>query len=162
MVLQKMGFSDKWTSWMMECVSSASISVLVNGSPTEEFGSGRGLRQGDSLSPFLSLIVVQGLSVMMKKVVEIREFDGHMIGNPRVEITHLQYACDTLLAGEATQANIWTIKRLLQLLELTSGMKVNYGKSQVMRFNLDEAWLRQTAGMLHYKTAPFRPSILAC
>lgn len=58
MVLQKMGFSDKWTSWMMECVSSASISVLVNGSPTEEFGSGRGLRQGDSLSPFLSLIVV--------------------------------------------------------------------------------------------------------
>lgn len=38
MIMRKMGFSNRWVGWMMECVSTAYISMLVNGSPTEEFG----------------------------------------------------------------------------------------------------------------------------
>lgn len=36
-VMNKMGFSETWQKWIMECVSTASMAVLVNGSPTEEF-----------------------------------------------------------------------------------------------------------------------------
>lgn len=64
-VMAKMGFSPVWRKWMMECVSSATISVLVNGSPTNEFGLSRGSKQGNTLSPFLFIMVVEGLSVMM-------------------------------------------------------------------------------------------------
>jgi hypothetical protein len=46
----------------MQCISTAKMFVLVNGSPTEEFSLEKGLSQGDPLSPFLFNIVVQGLS----------------------------------------------------------------------------------------------------
>jgi len=47
-----MNFPRLWRSWIMECVSTATTSVLVNGCPTDEFNFETGLRQGDPLSPF--------------------------------------------------------------------------------------------------------------
>lgn len=41
------------------------MSVLVNGSPTQDFKVHRGLRQGDLLSPFLFLIVAEGLAALV-------------------------------------------------------------------------------------------------
>jgi hypothetical protein len=45
------------------------MSILVNGSPTNDFKVSKGLRQGDPLSPFLFLIVAEGLAGMMKLAV---------------------------------------------------------------------------------------------
>ena len=33
-IMSLMGFSSKWRGWIHQCLSTASISVLVNGSPT--------------------------------------------------------------------------------------------------------------------------------
>ena len=58
-MLKRSGFSSKWIMWMEGCLKSASISVLVNGSPTAEFLPQRGLRQGGPLAPFLFNAVVE-------------------------------------------------------------------------------------------------------
>lgn len=40
--------------------------MLINGSPTNSFPLGRGLHQGDPLSPFLYLVVAEGVSRLME------------------------------------------------------------------------------------------------
>jgi hypothetical protein len=52
-MMVKMSFFDGWLKWMSACIFESSMSVLVNGSPSEDFKVGRGLRQGNPLSPFL-------------------------------------------------------------------------------------------------------------
>jgi hypothetical protein len=64
-VMAAMGFGSRWRGWIMKCISTAKMSVLVNGSPTAKFNLEKGLRQGDPLSPFLFNIAVQGFSCML-------------------------------------------------------------------------------------------------
>jgi len=44
--------------------------VLVNGSPTTEFKPKKGLRHGDPLTPFLFLIVAEGLAGVVRQAKE--------------------------------------------------------------------------------------------
>jgi len=52
-VLQTRGFSYTWISWIKNLVMGGSIGILVNGEDSPYFKPGKGLRQGDPLSPLL-------------------------------------------------------------------------------------------------------------
>ncbi|GLT51152.1 hypothetical protein SLA2020_245820 [Shorea laevis] len=73
-MLEKMGFCKTWRNWILECLKTNSVSVLVNGSPTKEFSMSRGLRQGDPLSPFLFLIVAEGLNGIIRSAIDLKLF----------------------------------------------------------------------------------------
>ncbi|GAU41847.1 hypothetical protein TSUD_177580 [Trifolium subterraneum] len=114
--------------WIKECISTATTSILVNGSPTDKFPLERGLRQGDPLYPFLFLVAAEGLHVMMKTMVERNIFIGYRVGESD-SISHLQFADDTLLLGEKSWANVRALGAVLVLFETMSGLKVNFNKS---------------------------------
>lgn len=66
----------QWINWIMKCISSLLYSVLINKGPQRFIKPTRGLRQGDPLSPYLSLLCTEGLSFMLKEAEAKRKFQG--------------------------------------------------------------------------------------
>ncbi|GKC75026.1 RNA-directed DNA polymerase, eukaryota, partial [Tanacetum coccineum] len=94
-VLKSFGFGDKWRSWIFGCLDSAMGLVLINGSPTSEFQFHKGLKQGDPLSLFLFILVLESLHISFTKVLEAGLYKGISINNS-LTISHLFYADDVV------------------------------------------------------------------
>ncbi|XP_071705309.1 uncharacterized protein [Rutidosis leptorrhynchoides] len=130
-VMKSMGFGTKWFSWILACLKSATITILINGSPTREFSIGRGVRQGDPLSPFLFILVAEGLNILTKSAIERNLFKGIEVGKDKVLVSHLQYEDDTIFFGDWSTSNAHNLIYILKYFELSSGLKVNFQKSCV-------------------------------
>ncbi|XP_071718424.1 uncharacterized protein [Rutidosis leptorrhynchoides] len=133
-MLSNLGFGRRWIMWVKGCLNSSFASVLVNGSPTEEFKIGRGLRQGDPLSPFLFIICMEGLHVAMLDAIDQNLFKCISVGNIGnvVNISHCFFADDALFIGEWSDDNIRNLICILKCFFLVSGLQVNIHKSNIM------------------------------
>jgi len=149
-MLQRMGFHSKWISWIRGCMKSATVSVLVNGSPTEEFKPSRGLRQGDPLALFLFLVAVLGLVGLVRQVVKVNLLSGIKIGRKEMELCILQFADDTVFFCEDSYNNVVTLKSILRGFELVSGLKTNFHKSKLVGINVHRSSLCCYTKTLNY------------
>ncbi|XP_020970234.1 uncharacterized protein LOC110268431 [Arachis ipaensis] len=113
-----MGFGQRWRGWVMECVSTSSMSVLINGSPSKPFKMERGLRQGDPLSPFLFVLVVDVLHRMIGKAVRNGRISPLLVRRDHIELSHLQFADDTVLFCPPEEETIKNYRRLLRCFQL--------------------------------------------
>ena len=156
-MLWRLGFCDLWIRWIKGCLESASISVLVNGSPSREFFPRKGLRQGDPLAPFLFLIVAEGLAGVVRTAEEKKLIDSLEVGKSKVKVNMLQYADDPLFFCEANTKSVFNIKAILQCFELTSGFRVNFSKSRIGGMVMDHFSLQRFAAMFNcdIMVAPF-------
>nr|GEV30152.1 ankyrin repeat-containing protein [Tanacetum cinerariifolium] len=127
-IMEQMGFSRKWITWISSCLKSAFASVLINSFPTKEFKVEKGLRQGDPLSPFLFIIAIEALNVALLNTCN-NTFHGVKVGN--IHVSHLQFTDDALIMGEWSWLNAMNLSRILTCFNLTSGLKTNFHKSKL-------------------------------
>jgi hypothetical protein len=134
-MLERCGFGAKWRKWMYFCLSTVRFSILINGTPCGFFNNTRGIRQGDSLSPLLFVLVMEALSRLMDKAVAEHLLEGFTVNNsnrPDLKISHLLFADDTLIFCGADRAQLLHLKWFLMCFEAVSGLHINLGKSEIV------------------------------
>ncbi|XP_058725808.1 uncharacterized mitochondrial protein AtMg01250-like [Vicia villosa] len=149
-MMRRMGLGNVWMNWMKALIFSRKMSVLTNGSPSKEFVVERGLHQGDPISPFIFVIVVEGLNLLIKKAVENGDFAGCNV-NSRCVVDILQFADDTLLTGDGSWKHLWAIKAVLRGFELVSGLSINFQKSKLIGLNINPQFLNMATSFVSCK-----------
>jgi hypothetical protein len=96
LILLIAGFGTHLTDWIMSCVTSASFVVLINDEAADFFKSERGLRQGCPLSPYLFILIMEGLTLMFKKSISEGEISGIKVTN-FINIVHIMFVDDVLI-----------------------------------------------------------------
>lgn len=138
-VLREFGFQHDWTSWIGNLVSTAFFSILVNGAPMAPFNVTRGIWQEDPLSPFLFILLVDGLGRVLKakrqegKLSSLKPYEGMQAQ------THQQFVDDTMLMAMASVREAKAIKQTLEAFKRESGLEVNKDKSQFFYFNTPQS-----------------------
>ena len=122
-VMQGMGFGPKWMRWIWWCISTAKFSVLVNGVSACIFSISRGLRQGDSLSPYLFIIGMEVLIILLRRAVARGFIAGYIFRGREgaaFNISHLLFVDDTIIFSKASEDQIcyliWVLFYLKPLL----------------------------------------------
>ncbi|GJW82711.1 RNA-directed DNA polymerase, eukaryota [Tanacetum coccineum] len=145
-ILGKFGFGNTWRGWIKGCLSSSKASVFVNGSPTDEFTFHRGLRQGDPLSPFLFILVMESLHVSFQRLIDRGMFTPVTVGNDNtVPISHLFYADDAMFIVKWMCENVNVLMLILHRFFLVSGLKINVQKSSIFGIGVRPSVVRNMA-----------------
>ncbi|WMV27386.1 hypothetical protein MTR67_020771 [Solanum verrucosum] len=103
-------------------------SININGSRHGFFKSGRGIKQGDPLSPSLFIIGAELLTKLMEQLIS-ESFIPYSVDKGCPSFTHLSYADDTILFSSGDPLSLMAMMNKLSVYEKCSGQLINKDKS---------------------------------
>ncbi|VFQ78803.1 unnamed protein product [Cuscuta campestris] len=105
--LQGIGFPPTFVKWVMECVTTASFSLSINGGLHGFIKCKRGIRQGDPMAPTLFLFCMEYLSRMIRRMLYGSRFTFHNRCS-KLGITHVTFADDVMMfcKGNVDSVNV--------------------------------------------------------
>lgn len=106
-------------------------SVLINRVLGNMIMPSRGLRQGDSLSPFRFVIVSKALSCLLIVAKSGRSISSLEVNRGGPNITHLFFIDDSMIFGKVRNQKVENLKHIFNWYELAYGQKINFEKSTV-------------------------------
>ena len=125
-VLELFGFGESFCSWVKIMYNGISSCVMNGGVSTGYFDIKRGVRQGDPLSPYLFLLVMEILAQAVRRDNGIR---GIQFEN--FEVRQVLYADDMTLFVRH-RSSIIRIQEIFKDFYELCGLKVNIDKTKVM------------------------------
>ena len=152
-VLRAKGFGQRWMTWIMTILHSASTKVVVNGVPGGSFLHACGLRQGDPIPPMLFVIAMEALTALINKATDVGVLSSYngISALQRLSI----YADDVALFVKPSRQDLSVVHEILDVFGEASGLKVNYHKSSAILIRGDQEDKERVAGLLHCGLAEF-------
>nr|GEV59872.1 RNA-directed DNA polymerase, eukaryota [Tanacetum cinerariifolium] len=146
-VLEAFGFGLTWCKWIQGTFCFTKALVLVNRSPSNEFQFHCGLKQGDPLSPYLFILVMESLHLSFSRAVDEWLFTGIRL-EMSLSLSHPFYADNALFIGEWNNANLTGIINILKCFYLASGLQINILKSQVLGVGVPRSIVEATTSSI--------------
>jgi len=150
-VLEAFGFNYMFCKWIKNILSSAKISIAINGKLHGFFSCTRGVRQGDPLSPLLFCLVEEVMSRSITKMVR----EGHLkliIGSrDNLVPSHILYADDIMIFCKGINSNIQNLTDLFIKYAQVSGQCVNPAKSSILGGAISNYRLSSIATQIGFK-----------
>ena len=116
----------------MNCITTVSYFVLINGVAQDCITPTRGLRQGDLISPYLFLLCSEGFTGLILEAIRNKRLSEISICRNCPTITHLLFADDSILYCKASGQESRELLRILQKYEEALGQKINTDKSSML------------------------------
>ena len=148
-VLVAMNFPAQMIKWIMVCVTTPYYSISLNGYLEGYFKGEKGLRQGDPISPYIFILIMEAFSNVLEEYTSQQGFVYH----PKCEhlgITHLIFADDLFLLCGANCESLNLIRDALKEFGDISGPRPNLQKSHMFVTGVNEEFkadLVQCIGM---------------
>ncbi|GKA23866.1 RNA-directed DNA polymerase, eukaryota, reverse transcriptase zinc-binding domain protein [Tanacetum coccineum] len=120
--LRNFRFHRTMIRWIVECVSSTSFSINVNGDLQGFFKGKRGLRKGDPLSPYLFTLIMEVLNLLIKRHVDLNPSFKYHWHFKDLNITHLCFADDLILCCHGDCGFVAFLKKALDEFGMVSGL----------------------------------------
>jgi len=124
--LEAFRFVPDFIRWVKTLYKNIQSCVVNNGLTTGYFTLERGVRQGDPLSPYLFVVVVETLALAIRQNEAIK---GISIGKEETKL--LQYADDTT-AVLSDRDSARALFNLIEVFRKLSGLKINTCKTEGM------------------------------
>ncbi|KAL2226375.1 UNVERIFIED_CONTAM: hypothetical protein Sindi_1996200 [Sesamum indicum] len=131
-MMELFGFPHTLVKWIEECVTTPSFSVGLNGKPHGFFMGARWLRQGDPLSPYLFVLVMEVLQLGFLQFIDQDELFSFHWKCDAARIFQLGFADDLLLFCRADMNSIGVFKTGLDRFAEWSGLRLNVQKSHLI------------------------------
>jgi hypothetical protein len=128
-LLQHLGFPPRFQDLISATLSSSTSRVLLNGIAGEPIKHGRGLRQGDPLSPLLFVLAIDPLHHILRKSTEQGKLHS-ILGRTPVIRTSL-FADDVAIFLSPNKNDVNYLVSMLQKFGEATGLVTNCLKSQV-------------------------------
>ena len=127
-MMKLFNFHEYIIVWVKILFTDMLICTQNNGYSSEYFSPSRGLFQGNPISSFGFITMLEALAIMMRSNQKI---EGIRLGKLRLLLN--MFADDLTIVIQNKRAEWLSVKETLDKFQLISGLKINYDKSTVYR-----------------------------
>ena len=120
-LLDILGFPPNLRKWIKACITTPKFSLNFNGESVGFFEGAKGLRQGDPISPYLFVLVMDTFSQLLQYNIGNGAFKYHWKCD-KLKISHLCFADDLLILFNGDVQSATLISKTLRVLHMLSGL----------------------------------------